>query len=709
MDPILAFITNKINLELSKIKAVVHLLNDGATIPFIARYRKEQTGSLDEVDISSIEKEWRKAKEFVKRKEYVLSSISDQGQLSTELEDKIIKCLNEEELEDIYLPFKPKRKTRASKSKELGLEPLAKQIMTQANLDPEVLAKKYINAEVKDEETALSGARDIIAEWISENANLRSSIRNLFKKEAFIVSKLNKKAENDESTSLYKDYFDFEESINKIQAHRVLAIFRAENAGILKVKISINEEKAIAIMDKFFVKSDNLCSKQVQKAIDDSFDRLLAPSIESEIRTSLKEKSDLNSIKVFAENLSQLLFEPPYLAHEMIMGIDPGIRTGSKAVILNNNGDLQEYFTLFIFNDSNKKSEANNLINGIFKKYKIKTIAIGNGTGGRDTYDWIQSLQIPELDIFLVNEAGASIYSASEVAREEFPDLDLTYRGAVSIARRLLDPLSELVKIDPKSIGVGQYQHDVNQNLLKENLDQTVISVVNRVGVNLNTASKHLLQYVSGIGPVLAKNIINYRSEKGKINNRKELLKVKGLGPKAFEQAAGFLRIPESDQQLDNSSVHPERYDLVQKIADDLGVNIKNLIGNQELISKINLQNYIQSDLGLPTLTDIVNELKKPGRDPRGEKNNFKYNDAIKEITDLKVGMVLEGIVNNIAAFGAFVDLGIKENGLIHVSQISNQFISNPAQILKLNQIVKVKILEIDLPRKRISLSMKDL
>lgn len=708
MDAIISFINNKLNLDSAKIKSVVQLLNDGATIPFIARYRKEQTGSLDEIIISSIEKEWKKANEFVKRKDFILSSIADQGQLSPELENKIKICLNEDELEDIYLPFKPKRKTRASKAKELGLEPLAKQIMAQPNSDPEQLAQKYLNKELEDIETALAGARDIIAEWISENANLRSAIRNLFKKEAFIISKINKKVENDEASALYKDYFDFEESINKIQAHRVLAIFRAENAGILKVKISVNEEKAISIMEKFFVKSDNLCSKQVQKAIDDSYDRLLAPSIETEIRASLKEKADLNSIKIFADNLSQLLFEPPYFTEEMLMGIDPGIRTGSKVVLLNKNGDLLEYFTIFLFNDSNKKEEAKKIINSIFNKYKIKTIAIGNGTGGRDTYDWIKSLNISDLDIFLVNEAGASIYSASEVAREEFPDLDLTYRGAVSIARRLLDPLSELVKIDPKSIGVGQYQHDVNQNLLKENLDQTVISVVNRVGVNLNTASKHLLQYVSGIGPVIAKNIINYRSEKGKIKNRKELLKVKGLGPKAFEQAAGFLRIPDSEQQLDNSSVHPERYDLVKKIADDLGVNIKNLIGNQELISKINLQDYINADLGLPTLNDIINELKKPGRDPRGEKNKFKYSDSIKEISDLKVGMVLEGIVNNIAAFGAFVDLGIKENGLIHVSQISNQFINNPAQILKLNQIVKVKVLDIDIQRKRISLTMKD-
>ena len=700
-------ISGTLSISKSQVANTVKLLEEGATIPFISRYRKEATGSLDETEVSAIEKEWKRLLELVKRREAILKSINDQELLTPELEEKINNCWEMTELEDIYLPYKPKRKTRASAAREKGLEPLAEIIMTQKENQVEAIAEKYINDEVPDIETALAGARDIIAEWVNENAEARNRIRQLFERDAMITSKVVEK-KKDEGTK-YSDYFDFSEPLKRCAGHRLLAIRRAEQEGILRVSISIDNETAIGSLDKIFIKNKNESSSQVGLAIKDAYKRLLASSIETEFRNSSKAKADEEAIRIFSENLRQLLLAPP-LGQKVTMAIDPGFRTGCKLVCLDQQGNLLHHSTIFPHPPQPKADEASNKVKEIIKKYKIEAIAIGNGTAGRETERFIKSLigKSGTTEVFMVNEAGASIYSASETAREEFPDLDLTYRGAISIGRRLMDPLAELVKIDAKSIGVGQYQHDVDQVNLKTELNHVVTSVVNKVGVNLNTASKHLLSYVSGIGPKLAKSITNYRSENKIFRSRKELMKVSGLGAKAFEQSAGFLRILNAENPLDNSAVHPESYSIVSKMAKDLSSPVKSLIEDAKIRQQIDINNYTTDTVGLPTLKDIMQELEKPGLDPRGKAEVFSFSEKINEITDLKPGMRLPGVVTNLTKFGAFVDIGIKENGLLHISQITDRFIKDPAEVLKLDQKITVRVVDIDVERKRIQLSMKE-
>ena len=700
-------ISGSLSISKSQVSNTVKLLEEGATIPFISRYRKEATGSLDETEVSAIEKEWKRLLDLVKRREAILKSINDQELLTPELEEKINNCWEMTELEDIYLPYKPKRKTRASAAREKGLEPLAEILMTQKEEQVEAIAGKYINNEVPDIETALAGARDIIAEWINENAEARNKIRQLFEREAIITSKVVEK-KKDEGTK-YSDYFDFSEPLKRCAGHRLLAIRRAEQEGILRVSISIDNESAIESLDKIFIKNKSESAGQVGLAVKDAYKRLLASSIETEFRNSSKAKADEEAIRVFSENLRQLLLAPP-LGQKVTMAIDPGFRTGCKLVCLDQQGNLLHHSTIFPHPPQPKADEASGKVKELIKKYKIEAIAIGNGTAGRETERFIKSLidKSGTTEVFMVNEAGASIYSASETAREEFPDLDLTYRGAISIGRRLMDPLAELVKIDAKSIGVGQYQHDVDQDSLKDELDHVVTSVVNKVGVNLNTASKHLLSYVSGIGPKLAKSITNYRRENKSFRSRKELMKVGGLGAKAFEQSAGFLRIPGAENPLDNSAVHPESYSIVAKMAKDLSQPVKSLIEDAKIRQHIDINNYVTDAVGLPTLKDIMQELEKPGLDPRGKAEVFSFSETINEITDLKPGMRLPGIVTNLTKFGAFVDIGIKENGLLHISQITDRFIKDPAEVLKLDQKITVRVVDIDIERKRIQLSMKE-
>ena len=700
-------ISNSLSISKSQVSNTIKLLEEGATIPFISRYRKEATGSLDETEVSAIEKEWKRLLDLIKRREAILKSINDQELLTPELENKIHNCWEMTELEDIYLPYKPKRKTRASAAREKGLEPLAEIIMMQKEDQIESIAEKYLNEQVPDIETALAGARDIIAEWINENADSRNTIRQLFERDAIISSKVIEK-KKDEGTK-YTDYFDFSEPLKRCAGHRILAIRRAEQEGILRVSISIDNETAIERLNKIFIKDKNESSHQVLLAIQDAYKRLLAPSIETEFRNSSKAKADAEAIRVFSENLRQLLLAPP-LGEKVTMAIDPGFRTGCKLVCLDQQGNLLQYTTIFPHPPQTKSDEASQTVRELLKKYKVEAIAIGNGTAGRETERFIKSLidNSGTTEVFMVNEAGASIYSASETAREEFPDLDLTYRGAISIGRRLMDPLAELVKIDAKSIGVGQYQHDVDQDNLKEELHQVVTSVVNKVGVNLNTASKHLLSYVSGIGPKLAKSITNYRRENKSFRSRKELMKISGLGAKAFEQSAGFLRIPGAENPLDNSAVHPESYSIVAKMAKDLSKPIKSLIDDAKIRQQIDINNYVTDDVGMPTLKDILHELEKPGLDPRGKAEVFSFSETINEISDLKPGMRLPGIVTNLTKFGAFVDIGIKENGLLHISQITDRFIKDPAEVLKLDQKITVRIVDIDIERKRIQLSMKE-
>ena len=696
-----------LSISKSQVSNTVKLLEEGATIPFISRYRKEATGSLDETEVTAIEKEWKRLLELVKRREAILKSINDQELLTPELEMKINNCWNMAELEDIYLPYKPKRKTRASAAREKGLEPLAEIIMAQKEDKLDKIAEKYLNDEVPDIEAALAGARDIIAEWINENADARNKIRRLFEREAIISSKVIEK-KKDEGTK-YQDYFDFSEPLERCAGHRLLAIRRAEQEGILRVAISIDNENAIESLEKIFIKNKNESAVQVGLSIKDAHKRLLAPSIETEFKNSSKTKADEEAIRVFSENLRQLLLSPP-LGPKVTMAIDPGFRTGCKLVCLDQQGNLLHHDTIFPHPPQPKVDEATEKVKALLKKYKVEAIAIGNGTAGRETERFIKSLidESGKAEIFVVNEAGASIYSASETAREEFPDLDLTFRGAISIGRRLMDPLAELVKIDAKSIGVGQYQHDVNQDDLKDGLDKVVTSAVNQVGVNLNTASQHLLSYVSGIGPKLAKSIIKYRREIKTFRSRKELIKVSGLGAKAFEQSAGFLRIPGADDPLDNSAVHPESYSIVAKMAKDLSQPVKSLIEAANLRQQININNYVTDTVGLPTLKDIMQELEKPGLDPRGKAEVFSFSETINEITDLKPGMRLPGVITNLTKFGAFVDIGIKENGLLHISQISDRFIKDPSEVLKLDQKIMVRVVEIDIERKRIQLSMKE-
>lgn len=688
-----------------QVENTIKLLSEGATIPFISRYRKEMTGNLDEMQIAAIQNQHTKLCELAKRKETILTTIEEQGKLTDELRSQIEQCYDAIALEDIYLPFKPKRRTRAEIAKEKGLEPLAKMLMKQNDLDVCSVANRFVSNEIESEDDALKGARDIMAEWISESTNARNAVRNIFSREAIISSKVIKGKE--EEGNKYRDYFDLSEPLRRCSSHRYLAMRRGESEGFLKVSISSEDDHCIERLNRIFVRTDNDCSKQVNLSVADAYKRLIKPSIENEFAGIQKEKSDTEAIRVFAENAQQLLLAPP-LGQKRVMGIDPGYRTGCKVVCLDNQGNLLHNETIYPHPPKNEKSLATRKIQKLVEQYKIEAIAIGNGTASRETEHFIQNIRYDrELKVFVVSENGASIYSASKVAREEFPDYDVTVRGAVSIARRLMDPLAELVKIDPKSIGVGQYQHDVDQSRLKQTLDQTVESCVNRVGVELNTASKHLLVYVSGLGPQLAQNIVDYRTENGAFSSRNELLNVAKMGKKSFEQCAGFLRINGAENPLDNSAVHPESYHVVERMAKDCQVSVKELIENKTLREQIDLNQYVSEKIGLPTLTDIMKELDKPGRDPRKGIKVFMFDPTISKIEDLKEGQILPGLVTNITNFGVFVDVGIKENGLVHISQLADKFINDPTQIVRIGQEVNVKVLEVDLTRKRVALTMR--
>ncbi len=699
-------IASKINLGLEQVKNTILLLQGGATIPFISRYRKELTGSLNELQIAAIQKELNYFTDLQKRKETILHTIKEQGQLTPELEKIIADTFDANELEDIYLPYKPKKRTRATIAREKGLEPLAKIMMAQRENNIETRAESFISDEVKSADDALAGARDIIAEWINENSRARDIVRFLFKREAVIHSKLVKN--KDAEAQKYRDYFDWGEPLKKCPSHRYLAIKRAEKEGLLKVSISIDEDHAFRKLEQFFIRSNSSCTQHVEKTIKDSYKRLLSPSIETELAHEWKQKSDEEAIKVFGENLRQLLLAPP-LGQKRVLAIDPGFRTGCKVVCLDEQGNLLHNETIYPHPPQREVKQSAKKMASLVSMYKIEAIAVGNGTAGRETEKFMKYMRFDrEVNVFSVNEDGASVYSASPIAREEFPNYDVTVRGAVSIGRRLMDPLAELVKIEPKSIGVGQYQHDVDQKLLQADLDRVVESCVNSVGVNLNTASKHLLTYVSGLGPQLAQNIIDYRKENGNFKSRKELLKVKRMGEKAFEQSAGFLRIPDAENPLDNTAVHPESYHIVEKMAKQSGASINELIDSETLRKQINLNDFVSETIGLPTLKDIKNELDKPGRDPREKIRVMEFDESIKTIEDLKVGITVPGIITNITRFGAFVDIGIKENGLIHISNMANRYIDDPAKVVKLNQHVKAKIIDIDLVRKRIQLSIKE-
>lgn len=699
-----SLLSESLQLSNMQIRNTVQLLQEGATIPFISRYRKERTGELDETQVSDIKTQYEKLLEIEKRKETILKSIEEQEKLTPELKTRIDNCWNATELEDIYLPYKPKRRTRAEIARENGLEPLAKIIIKQQAGDVLQFAKPFVKDKIESEEAALQGASDIIAEWVSENEKARNTIRRIFQHEAFISSKVIKGKE--EEAQNYRDYFDMSEKLSRSSSHRVLAMRRGEAEGFLRVNISPDDDKCIERLTDFFVKADNPSGELVYKAVQDSYKRLLKPSIENEFAAESKLKADIEAIRVFAENSRQLLLAPP-LGEKRVLGIDPGFRTGCKVVCLDAQGNLLHNETIYPHPPVNEYAKASRTIQKLVEAYEIQAIAVGNGTAGRETERFVQNIRYDrKVQIFVVSENGASIYSTSKIAREEFPDYDVTVRGAVSIGRRLMDPLAELVKIDPKSIGVGQYQHDVDQTLLKKALDQTVENAVNKVGVNLNTASKHLLTYISGLGPQLAQNIVDFRSENGAFKNRKELLEVPKLGNKTFEQCAGFLRIPDGDNPLDNSAVHPESYTIVEQMAKNLNTEIDKLIHNKELIQQIDLQAYITDEIGLPTLTDIVTELEKPGRDPRKQVQVLEFDANIRQIEDLQSGMELPGIITNITNFGAFVDIGIKENGLIHISKMADRFISNPAEVVSLHQHVKVKVLEVDLQRRRIGLQL---
>lgn len=705
MSVIISLISKSLNLSAKNVESTVKLIDEGATIPFISRYRKEATGGLDEVQISKIKDLSEKFLELEKRKEFILKSISEQEKLTPDIEKQVSESWDSTELEDIYLPFKPKRQTRAEKARKKGLEGLAKWLMSQQSGSVSSKASEFINEEVKDEEDALQGARDIIAEWVNEDANTRQIVRNIFSREAVITSKVISGKE--EEGEKYADYFDFSAPLARCPSHRILAIRRGESEGFLRVSISVDEDKCLERLVPCYAKNNTEAADHVEDAVVDAYKRLLKPSIETEFAALSKEKADESAISVFADNLRQLLLAPP-LGQQRILGIDPGYRTGCKLVCLDQQGNLLHNETIYPHPPQNEYSKAGNKVVKLVSTYKIDAIAIGNGTASRETERFITNLRYEkEVKVFVVSESGASVYSASKIAREEFPNYDVTVRGAVSIGRRLSDPLAELVKIDPKSIGVGQYQHDVDQNKLKKALDQTVESCVNLVGVNLNTASKHLLTYVSGLGDTLAQNIIDYRSENGPFRSRSELKKVPRLGPKAFEQSAGFLRIPDSTNPLDNSAVHPESYSIVEKMAKDLNTSVKELINNKPLIDSIEIDRYKTDSVGEETLTDILLELEKPGRDPRSKVQLLEFDPNIRTINDLKEGMILPGIVTNITNFGCFVDVGIKENGLVHISEMANHFISNPGEVVSLHQHLNVKVLSVDLERKRFQLSLK--
>ena len=696
----LGLIANKIGIAEKQVEATVALLNDNATIPFIARYRKEKTGSLDEVQIAAIADEYHRFLEIDDRKATILKTIDEQGKLTEELKARIEQSWDLTELEDIYLPYKPHRKTRADVAREQGYEPLAKAIFEQKREGDEAIRRLG-----ERREKALQGARDIIAEWISQDEQARNSIRREFTYSALLTTKVVKGKESDEEAQKYRDYFSVKEPLKRITSHRLLAIRRAEAEGFIRVDISPDSEKALDKLARLFLKTNSDTTYQVELAMEDSYKRLLKPSIETEFAAASKEKADEEAIRVFAQNLRQLLLESP-LGQKRVLALDPGFRTGCKTVVLSAQGDLLYHTVVFVNNVASTKT-----LQQLIAQYQIEAIAIGNGTASRETEQMVRVAleairhEVPQ--VFVVSESGASVYSASKIAREEFPDEDVTVRGAVSIGRRLMDPLAELVKIDPKSIGVGQYQHDVNQARLGESLQQTVESVVNHVGVDVNTASKHILTYVSGLGPALAQNIVNYRSENGAFVNRKALLKVPKMGAKTFEQAAGFLRITNSDNPLDNSAVHPESYSIVEKMAKDLKCSVSDLMSNATLREKIDLQCYVSDKVGMPTLQDIMRELEKPSRDPREQLEEWHFDENVHTIDDLQVGMVLPGIVTNIANFGAFVDIGVHKDGLVHISEMANRRISNPNEVVSLHQHVRVRVIDIDKGRGRIQLSLK--
>lgn len=710
MEDFSRMIAAELKLPEHRIANTLKLLQGGATIPFISRYRKEATGGLDEVQIGDIQARYEKLCELSKRKETVLSTIEEQGKLTPELQARIAACWNATELEDIYLPFKPKRKTRAEAARAKGLEPLALLLMMQKENNLGAKVRAFVKGDVKDEEDALKGARDILAEQVSEDERSRHLMRNQFQRQALIQAKVVKGKESEGASAKYRDYFDFSEPLKKCSSHRLLALRRGEAEGVLKVSIfPEDEESCNERLQRLFVRTNNECGRQVEEAVSDAYKRLLKPSIETEFAALSKEKADEEAIRVFAANLRQLLLAPP-LGQKRVMGIDPGFRTGCKVVCLDAQGTLLHNEAIYPHPPKSEYAQAARKLVKLVEQYKIEAIAIGNGTASRETEQFVTSQRYDrEVQVFVVSEDGASIYSASKTAREEFPDYDVTVRGAVSIGRRLMDPLAELVKIDAKSIGVGQYQHDVDQTKLKAALDQTVESCVNLVGVNVNTASKHLLTYVSGLGPTLAQNIVDYRTANGPFESRKQLLKVPRMGAKAYEQCAGFLRIPQAKNPLDNSAVHPESYPIVEQMAKDLHCSVNDLIKNKELRSQIDPKKYITDTVGLPTLTDILQELDKPGRDPRQKIQVFEFDQNVRTLDDLQEGMELPGIVTNITNFGCFVDIGIKENGLVHISQLADRFVSDPTEVVRIHQHVRVKVLSIDHERKRIQLTMKGL
>ena len=697
------------NLQLSErsVENTVQLLEEGCTIPFISRYRKERTGNLDEVQIAAINEFNDRLKEISKRKDTVLKTITEQGKLTDELKKRIEDCWDANELEDIYLPFKPKRRTKAQMARELGLEPLSVIIMMQRENNIEAAAKRFVKGDVKDVAAALKGAQDIIAETVNEDERSRQQMRSAFRREAVITSKVVKSKADTEEAAKFSDYFDFSEPLKRCSSHRLLAMRRGENEGILRVSISADDEDCVERIKRNFVHGRGKCSDLVAEAVEDSYKRLLKPAIETEFANMSKEKADEEAIAVFTENLRQLLLSAP-LGQKRVMGVDPGFRTGCKVVCLDAQGNLLHHEAIFPHPPVNKRALAAQQVERMVEKFNIEAIAIGNGTASRETTEFIKSIHFGhDVKHFVVSEDGASVYSASKTAREEFPDEDVTVRGAVSIGRRLMDPLAELVKIDPKSIGVGQYQHDVDQTKLKKSLDLTVESCVNSVGVNLNTASQHLLTYVSGLGPTLAKNIVDYRRENGAFTSRAQLKKVPRLGPSAFEQCAGFLRIPQAKNPLDNSAVHPESYKIVEQMAKDCRCTVAELIADKTKRSSIEIKKYVTPDVGIPTLTDIMNELEKPGRDPREELKEFEFDKNVTCVDDLREGMVLPGIVTNITNFGAFVDVGVHQDGLVHISQLADRYVSDPTQVVKLHQHVTVRVVEVDRKRNRISLSMK--
>ena len=709
-------IAERLGLRERQVQGTLTLLDGGATIPFIARYRKERTGALDEVQIAAIAEQNDKLKDLVKRKETVVNTITEQGKMTPELEVRIADCWNATELEDIYLPYKPKRRTRAQVAREQGLEPLANLLLMQRESNPTKAAERFVTPEVPTPEDALQGAQDIIAEMVSEDERSRQSIRGIFRRTAVITSKVVKaKADTDEAAK-FSDYFDWSEPLRRCSSHRLLAMRRGEAEGVLRVNISVDDDECVERLQRYFVHGRGASSELVAAAVADGYKRLLAPSIENEFAASSKEQADDEAIRVFAENLRQLLLAAP-LGQKRVMGIDPGFRTGCKVVCLDAQGNLLHHEAIFPHPPVRKPAEAADALAAMIERYKIEAIAIGNGTASRETKGFVEMVcaQLSPDDkgarvgLFVVSEDGASVYSASKVARDEFPDEDVTVRGAVSIGRRLMDPLAELVKIDPKSIGVGQYQHDVDQTKLKHSLDQTVESCVNSVGVNLNTASVHLLTYVSGLGPALAKNIVDYRRDNGAFISRAQLKKVPRLGPSAFEQCAGFLRISDAKNPLDNSAVHPERYALVEQMAKDQGCKVIDLIQQKDLRARVDINRYVSAEVGLPTLTDIMHELEKPGRDPREALEEFEFDSRVTSIDDLVPGMELPGIVTNITNFGAFVDIGVHQDGLVHVSQLADKYVSHPTDVVKLHQHVRVRVTEVDHRRGRISLSMKGL